>query len=120
MTMTRLMIELPDEVAATLAERAKAAGHATTEAFLAAWACAEWGQPPVASRRELEVKLLEALESDLSEPATREEWEAIRREGQARVAALRRAGTRRASSSAPPRPDLRPCSEGLDGRLARS
>ena len=44
MTMTRLLIELPDEVAVTLAERAKAAGHATTEAFLAAWACAEWGR----------------------------------------------------------------------------
>jgi hypothetical protein len=30
------MIELPDEVAATLAERAKAAGLSTAEAFLAA------------------------------------------------------------------------------------
>jgi hypothetical protein len=93
MLMTRLMIELPDDVAATLAERAKAAGHVTTEAFLAAWACAVWGQAPVASRDELEANLLEAVDSGPSEPATREDWEAIRREGQARIAALRRAGT---------------------------
>jgi hypothetical protein len=91
-TMTRLLIELPDEVAATLAERARAAGHASTEAFLAAWACAEWGEAAVASRHDLEAKLLEAIDSGPSEPATREDWDAIRREGQARVAALRRPG----------------------------
>lgn len=87
--MTRLMIELPDEVAATLAERAKASGHATVESFLQAWACAEWGEAPVTSLRELESKLVEAIDSGPSEPATREDWEAIRREGQSRLKALR-------------------------------
>jgi hypothetical protein len=86
------MIELPDEVAATLAERAKAAGLSTAEAFLAAWTCAEWGQAPVSNRQELEAKLLEAIDSGPSERVTREDWEAIRREGQARIAALRPEG----------------------------
>lgn len=98
--MTRLTIELPDDVAAAFAERATAVGHAGAEAYLRAFAQAKLARAAEPARREelpayvphtwaqIEAKVLEAL-NDPSPPipVTPEWWETLWREGRERRAA---------------------------------
>src|SRR5437868_3396999 len=93
--MTRLSIELPDDVRSKLVERAARGGHASVEAFVQALLRAEADEtvddddgPPGLSFRseaELEAMLLARLDDDAGEiEVTPEFWDNLQREIQER------------------------------------
>ncbi len=91
--MTRLIIELPDELAVVLAERAKAAGHQGAEAYLVAIATQEAKRSSSPEPYEphtwdqIEAKVFEALDDPSPRiVVTAEFWESIRRGGKERAA----------------------------------
>lgn len=93
--MTRLTIELPDDVMAAFTERAKAAGYAGAEAYLLALARAEATRMALPAAHEphtwtqIEAKLREALEDPSPPiPMTPEAREALWREAKERRAML--------------------------------
>ncbi len=87
--MARLTIEIPENMLGQLAQRAAAAGYSGPGPYLLAMALEDLGVPALA-RAEIDTMLVEALESGPSEPMTREDWDEIRRAGEAILAASRR------------------------------
>lgn len=87
--MAQVTIDVPDELLPRLAQKAAAAGYPGPGPYLLAMALEE-RSVPVLSRAEIEVMLIEALDSGPSELMTREDWDEIRREGEAILAASRR------------------------------
>ena len=100
--MTRLTLDLADELSARLKERAAETGHASVEDYVQALLrseadasdeAVEFVAPPhlvVNSDEELVEKLDEAEASGPDIEMTREEWQAVRREVLERLGAVSR------------------------------
>ena len=81
--MTTMNISLPDEMRAFIEAQVTQEGYASASEYFAPWSVtAEKRQ----AKRELEVKLREALLSGPAEPMTREDWESIGRGALERIA----------------------------------
>lgn len=81
--MTTMNISLPEEMTAFIEARMSEEGYASASEYLRAL-IREAQQRQ--ARRELEAKLLEALESGPAEPMTREDWESIESDALKRLA----------------------------------
>lgn len=81
--MTRVEVSLPDALQAHIEKRVAEGRHTTPSDYIQALIQEDLARD---AHRELEAKLLEALDTPASE-MTKEDWTEIRREGLAKIAA---------------------------------
>jgi antitoxin ParD1/3/4 len=85
--MASRTISLPDDTMEFAEAAARRRGLGSVDAYLEAVLREERLRE---ARREIDARLREAIESGPAEPMTREDWDAIEREGLARLDAERR------------------------------
>jgi antitoxin ParD1/3/4 len=80
---TSMNISLPESMREWVEERIKAEGYGTASEYFRQLVRQDQKKQ---ARKELEVQLLEALDSGPSKELTREDWDAMRREVHERIA----------------------------------